>query len=80
MTTRIASTEKTFQRRMLTSLRKNSYIPSFSFACFRCLQIKEYIISLILHLNAFLMPISTNKLWIRLFASLTVDKGNGTGV
>ena len=38
------------------------------------------IVSLILHLNAFLMPISTNKLWIRLFVSLTADKGNGTGV
>ena len=57
---------------MLTSSRKSSSVSSFSIACFRFTQCKEFL-SVIFHLNAFLVSVQVLKDSLISFA----DRGEG---
>ena len=61
---------------MLTSLRKNSSVSSFSMACFRCYIV--YRVSFNFHLNVFLVPFCIRRIRGSLICSvLTADRGKG---
>ena len=62
---------------MLTSLRKNSSVSSFSMACFRCYIV--YRVSFIFHLNAFLVPFCIRG-FSYLFSADRRPRGRGIGL